>query len=92
MTQVVIISIVFSNWGLGWTGLRKEFAPAVGLLLFATLAVFSRIWLMWFRLGPAEWILRSATYARLQPLRRGRPETVSGGLTNDWSRGADRLV
>jgi uncharacterized protein len=73
MAQIVIISVVFSSWGLGWSGLHREFAPAVGVVLFGGLVLFSRAWLTWFSLGPAEWVLRSATYARLEPLRRSRP-------------------
>jgi uncharacterized protein len=32
--------------------------------------VLSPIWLRFFRFGPAEWLWRSLTYWRLQPLRR----------------------
>jgi uncharacterized protein len=70
MAQVVVISVVFSNWGLGWSGLQREFAPVVGVALFGGLVLFSRAWLTRFSLGPAEWVLRSLTYARLEPLRR----------------------
>jgi uncharacterized protein len=45
MAQVVVISVVFSNWGLGWSGLQREFAPVVGVALFGGLALFSQAWL-----------------------------------------------
>jgi uncharacterized protein len=35
---------------------------------------FSRVWLDHFRFGPAEWLWRSATYGRWQPLQRVRVE------------------
>jgi uncharacterized protein len=81
MAQVVIISVCFSAWGIGWTGLRMEYSPAVTLLLFACLVMFSRTWSVWFRYGPAEWVLRSVTYWRLQPVWRaesgtGRPNEL----------------
>jgi uncharacterized protein len=28
------------------------------------------VWLRYFRFGPAEWLWRSLTYWRLQPIRR----------------------
>lgn len=66
-----ILAILFLNWGFGWRG---KFTPQTGtvtaLILFALLAMFSHWWLARFRLGPVEWLLRSATYARLQTLRR----------------------
>ena len=33
---------------------------------------WSQAWLSWFQFGPAEWVWRSVTYGRLQPLRRAR--------------------
>ena len=33
-------------------------------------AAFSALWLRWFEMGPAEWLLRSLTYGELRPLRR----------------------
>ena len=47
--------------------------PSGGLLLkvlvFAGLTVLSRSWLGRFRFGPVEWVWRSLTYGRMQPLR-----------------------
>jgi len=39
--------------------------------MFITLALLSRAWLARYRYGPAEWLWRSVTYARRQPLKRG---------------------
>jgi uncharacterized protein len=39
-------------------------------LLFATEAALSTLWLARYRFGPLEWLWRTLTYARLQPLRR----------------------
>ena len=46
-------------------------ALAAGLTLFALCALVSRWWLTRFRFGPLEWLWRSITYGRLQPLRQG---------------------
>ncbi len=39
---------------------------------FVVMAVFARLWLGAFRLGPLEWVWRSLTHLRPQPLRRAR--------------------
>lgn len=44
------------------------------VLLFAAQVAFSRWWLLRFRFGPAEWLWRSLTYKRLQPMRIARAE------------------
>lgn len=38
--------------------------------IWATLLAFCPLWLRYFRLGPAEWLWRSLTYCRVQPMRR----------------------
>ena len=42
---------------------------AAAVLIFVLQGWASRWWLRRFRFGPAEWLWRSATYGRLQPLR-----------------------
>jgi uncharacterized protein len=41
-----------------------------GLALFIGFSLFSALWMGLFRFGPAEWIWRSLTYGRIQPLRK----------------------
>jgi len=72
--QFAVIAVIFDNYALGATWLEPKYAPLAGVALFAVLAVLSRWWLARFRLGPAEWLLRSLTYARLQPLRRAKAQ------------------
>jgi uncharacterized protein len=45
---------------------------AVAVVLFALQQWLSRWWLARFAFGPAEWLWRSATYLRWQPLRRAQ--------------------
>ncbi len=80
MIQVMILDFTFSKYALG-----LEVRPLAGLTmaiaLFAVDALFSRWWLARFRYGPFEWLWRSATYARWQPLRLASSEQpVGGGL------------
>jgi len=54
-------------------GLNLRLNPAMVLLasavLFGGLVLFSDAWLAHFRFGPVEWLWRSLTYWRWQPLR-----------------------
>lgn len=71
LAQTVVAIAVFYGVGLG---LGPRFGlVGVGVawvLLFAAQVAASRWWLARFRFGPAEWLWRSATYARWQPMRR----------------------
>lgn len=64
-------AFVWYGWGLAQLG-AWNFAAInlLAFLVFAALCVFSAIWMRRFRFGPAEWLWRSATYRRLQPMRR----------------------
>jgi uncharacterized membrane protein YeiB len=59
-------------------------APAdtrrVALLIFAAQMAWSPWWLARFHFGPAEWLWRSLTYARAQPMRIRRPVPVPAGV------------
>lgn len=67
----LIASWVTYGFGLGMLG-RMNLAELtmLGAGIYGALALFSRAWLSAFRIGPAEWLLRCATYARRQPFRR----------------------
>lgn len=71
MWQSLISIIVFYGVGLGKGGQLGHTA----LLLFAIgifigQIIFSYIWLQIFRFGPVEWIWRSATYKKWQPMMK----------------------
>ena len=68
MIQIALIDVLFLPYGLG-LHLRPELVPLAALALFGALVAFSWWWLQRFQLGPAEWVLRSITYARLEPIR-----------------------
>ncbi|MFR0679192.1 DUF418 domain-containing protein [Dysgonomonas mossii] len=70
--QGIVGAILFSMWGFGsffgsW-GTTEVFV--LGLALYAVQILFSRFWLKYFLYGPLEWFWRSATYLKIQPLRR----------------------
>ena len=70
LLQSLICTSIFYSYGLGLYG---QVGPAAGLgltvLIFALQVPLSVWWLRRFRFGPAEWLWRSLTYRRLQPLR-----------------------
>ncbi|HEX6852974.1 MAG TPA: DUF418 domain-containing protein [Candidatus Polarisedimenticolaceae bacterium] len=71
LAHSIAMAFLFYGFGLGLLG---RMGPAGCLLfalaLYAALAASSRAWLERFRFGPAEWIWRSLTYRRFQPMRR----------------------
>ncbi len=78
LLQSVITSIVFLGWGFGFAG---EADYAEQLLIVGAIWVFqlamSPVWLKRYRFGPAEWLWRSLTYWKLQPMRRDAPPPPS---------------
>ncbi|MBY0111674.1 MAG: DUF418 domain-containing protein [Phycisphaerales bacterium] len=79
LTTYLLCSIlgtgVFYYWGLGWFGQTTSFERfGILAIIFASVVVFAHLWLRHFAFGPAEWLWRSVTYLKPQPLR-----TKSGG-------------
>ncbi|MCX2738959.1 DUF418 domain-containing protein [Pontibacter anaerobius] len=67
--QVALVSLLFNNYAFGFADIEPVFALVYALLLFTGMVIFSRWWLSRYRFGPVEWLWRSATYLRLQPLQ-----------------------
>jgi uncharacterized protein len=75
MLQVAAIDFIASGYGLSLK-LRPLLGVVGAALLFSAEVAFSRWWLKRYLFGPCEWLWRSMTYGRLQPMRRARPVTV----------------
>jgi len=69
--QSIVAAILFTGVGFGLYG---EVGPALGLVIAVAtwlgFLAFAALWWRAFRYGPFEWLLRSFTYWRRQPLRR----------------------
>lgn len=75
LMQTFLQSVIFYGWGVGLIGkLGLAFIFPVAIVLFAFQVAYSRWWLARFRFGPVEWLWRTATYGKAQPMRR---ETAS---------------
>lgn len=71
--QSIIASLLFHGYGLGLYGLLDRFEQQLVVLgVWACLLIWSPLWLARFRYGPAEWLWRSLTYMRPQPMRAAR--------------------
>ena len=74
--------LLFYGYGLGLMGKTGSAAQiALTLALFALQIVFSHLWLARFRFGPAEWLTRSLTYGKAQPMCRASV-TQDKGMVN----------
>ena len=73
-----VIAIFLLPWL--WPGWRGHFSPAsltgFKLLIICGLIGVSMVWMRRFAYGPVEWLWRSITYWRLQPLTNGRTRAV----------------
>jgi uncharacterized protein len=71
LTQSLIFVLLL--YGFAGPGLIGEFGPAACVAVSAAIIclqlIFSRWWLRRFRYGPAEWVWRSLTYVKWQPIR-----------------------
>jgi uncharacterized protein len=80
LMESVLGVLLFYGYGLGLMGkLGSAAQMALALALFALQILFSHLWLARFRFGPAEWLWRSLTYGKAQPMRRS-PKTE----TQEW--------
>lgn len=70
LLQSVVSVWLYNGWGLGLIG---KVPPSTSIFLalgiFAVQIVLSHLWMVRFRFGPAEWLWRSLTYGKAQPMR-----------------------
>jgi uncharacterized protein len=73
LTQSIVCTLIFYGYGLGLFG---KMGPAAGIgltiLIYLLQIPLSHWWLKHFHYGPAEWLWRSLTYLKPQPMRRAR--------------------
>ncbi len=71
LSQSLICIALFYGIGLGFGGQVGPtlFVP-IAIAIFAAQVLMSIVWLKHFRFGPVEWLWRSLTYGRRQPLAR----------------------
>lgn len=74
LSQSLLCLFIFTGAGLAWYGqLARHELYYVVIAIWVLQLVWSPLWLRHFRYGPTEWLWRSLTYWRWQPLRRASP-------------------
>ena len=70
LSHTLICGFIFYGWGLGFYGSfeRSEMLLVV-LGVWAFQVFFSNFWMARFQFGPFEWLWRSMTYGKRQPLK-----------------------
>lgn len=71
LMQSIICTLIFHGYGLGYYGklaYHQLYYVVAGVWLFQL--ILSPVWLRYFQFGPFEWLWRSLTYWKLQPMRR----------------------
>ena len=75
LLQTIICTTIFYGHGLGLYGSVDRVGQALIMLgVWAILLVFCPLWLRYFRFGPFEWLWRSLTYMKLQPMTLERSD------------------
>ncbi len=69
--QSLVGNFVFLGAGLGYMGqVGPVYFTLFGILFFIIQIIISTFWLRYFNYGPVEWLWRSGTYGKWQPMRR----------------------
>jgi uncharacterized protein len=71
LMQTVICCFIFMNYGFGWFAkVGQVYLMLIGIGIYFFKVLFSHWWFGWFRFGPMEWLWRSATYWKWQPMKK----------------------
>lgn len=74
LMQTLIAVIIFDGWALAqWSTWHMSTIAALVIIVWIAQLILSPLWLRYFKFGPAEWLWRSLTYFRPQPMRTREP-------------------
>jgi uncharacterized protein len=78
LTESIVLGVIFYGYGFGLFGRLGPVGGAlIGIALYIGQLAFSRMWLGRYRFGPFEWLWRSMTYGRRQPMRHAAPTPLA---------------
>jgi uncharacterized protein len=70
LLQTIICTTIFYGHGLGLFGSVSRIGQAsIVIAVWAAMLIICPAWLHRYRFGPFEWLWRSLTYWRIQPMR-----------------------
>jgi uncharacterized protein len=71
LAHTLICTTIFYGYGFGlFATINRTGLMGIVLAIWIVQLIVSPLWLARFRFGPAEWLWRSLTYWRMQPMRR----------------------
>lgn len=76
LMQSLVMTWMSFSYGLGWQPSTAVWLAVSLVFFFAVQVPLSHWWLKRFRYGPAEWLWRSLTYGKAQPMRLPPARTV----------------
>jgi uncharacterized protein len=77
----ILCTLFFYGYGLGmFAKLQRVQLLYVLAAMWTINLIFSAVWLRFYRFGPAEWMWRSLTYWKKQPMRKEEPAPVEQAL------------
>jgi uncharacterized protein len=75
LLQSISSALLFHSYGLGLYGKVEVWQGIVlAFTIFMMQIAFSRLWLNYFQFGPFEWLWRSLTYFKMQPMTKRQLE------------------
>ncbi|MBP6078021.1 MAG: DUF418 domain-containing protein [Xanthomonadales bacterium] len=78
LTHSLVLSLLFYGYGFGQFGqISRGPQMLIVAAIIAAQWLFSTLWLRHFRYGPMEWVWRSITYWKVQPLRLDRERLLA---------------
>jgi len=84
LMQSIICSMIFYGYGFKMFGMLQRYQLYyVVVCIWIFQVVFSNIWLKHFKFGPFEWLWRSLTYWKKQPMKREQEILVNPNLAGN---------
>jgi uncharacterized protein len=71
--ESIICTIIFTGLGFGPFGkIERAYQILIVIAIWVVVIAFSKFWLARFRFGPLEWLWRTLTYWKGQPMLKKR--------------------
>ena len=68
--QAIARTLIFDSFWMGLSGkIGSFYRLLLALSVILILIIVSRLWFKYFRFGPLEWLWRSLTYLKFQPMK-----------------------
>jgi len=80
LSQSIITSTIFYGFGV-YASLQRYQLYYIVIAIWIFQLVFSQIWLRYYQFGPFEWLWRSLTYWKKQPMKKVVMETDEKSTT-----------